>query len=151
MNVLCVCMYCDIMYFMQRDMSCVNLALCLPCPTLSVAYVKDRRLSGGPGISSSPFTSDLLMLPYSMTLTFWNLCWFYFVINTLFGAVLKYLLLPIFVLSKIIFSPLEKYTAPTSPPPIPLPLHLQYYYFYGFQLALSKALWTKFITNYHQH
>lgn len=32
-----------------RDMSCDNLALCLPCPNLSVAYVKDRRLSGGPG------------------------------------------------------------------------------------------------------
>lgn len=42
------------MYFLQRDGTCVNLALCFPCPVLSVAYVKDRRLSGGPGTSSSP-------------------------------------------------------------------------------------------------
>lgn len=60
---------CAMMYFMQRVMTNINLALCLPCPVLSVANVKDRRLSGGPGTSSSPFTSDLL-LPYSMTVVF---------------------------------------------------------------------------------
>lgn len=60
---------CAMMYFMQRVMTNINLALCLPCPVLSVANVKDRRLSGGPGTSSSPFTSDLL-LPYSMTVAF---------------------------------------------------------------------------------
>lgn len=35
--------------FLCRERSCDNLALFLPCPNLSVAYVKDRRLSGGPG------------------------------------------------------------------------------------------------------
>lgn len=78
------------MYFMQRDMSCVNLALCLPCPNLSVAYVKDRRLSGGPGTSYSPFTSDLLLLPCSMTLAFWNFFSFHLVMNTIFWAVMEF-------------------------------------------------------------
>lgn len=65
---------CDVLlYQMQRDMSWVNLPLCFPCHIFSVAYVKDRRLSGGPGTSSSLFTSDLLLLSCLMTLASWNL------------------------------------------------------------------------------
>lgn len=121
------------MYFMQRDMSCDNLALCLPCPVLSVAYVKDRRLSGGPGTSSSLFTSDLLLLPCLMTLASWNLFfikvgheynlfgllwnYFYFCCHSWWFLLIPRALYPIFVLSKIFFPPTEKYTALTSPPP----------------------------------
>lgn len=64
---------CDVLYQMQRDVSWVNLPLCFPCHIFSVAYVKDRRLSGGPGTSSSLFTSDLLLLSCLMTLASWNL------------------------------------------------------------------------------
>lgn len=64
---------CDVLYQIQRDMSWVNLPLCFLCHIFSVAYVKDRRLSGGPGTSSSLFTSDLLLLSCLMTLASWNL------------------------------------------------------------------------------
>lgn len=46
---------------------------------------------------------------------------------------------PIFVLAKIIFPPMEKYTAlttPPPPPPIPLPLHLQYGSLHGLEQSL---------------
>lgn len=117
--------WCDVLYQIQRDMSWVNLPLCFPCHIFSVAYVKDRRLSGGPGTSSSLFTSDLLLLSCLMTLASWNL----FLTKVgheynLFGLLWSYFLLllsftivsfdpktfnPIFVQSKIFFPPMEKY------------------------------------------
>lgn len=151
---------CVVMFFIQRDVSCVNFALCLPCPNLSVAYVKDRRLSGGPGTSSSPLTSYCCPVRWHFKICFnfiwlwiqsFGLLWIFFLTFAVISSVCFFTpktLNPIFVLSIIIFPPMEKYTDLTSLPPIPLPLHLQYCSLHGLQLALSKAFWNKFATNY---
>lgn len=76
--------------------------------------------------------------------------------NTIFWAAMKLLLLsfpvlfcfliprtlnPIFVLAKIIFPPMEKYTALTTPPPLP-PFLCHYISNTALCMALSKAFWT---------
>lgn len=76
----------DVLCQMQRDMSWVDLPLCLPCHIFSVAYVKDRRLSGGPGTSSSLFTSDLLTVSFMILIYFEVSSW----IHNYFGLLWNY-------------------------------------------------------------
>lgn len=123
---------CDVLCQTQRDMSWANLPS-VSYHIFSVAYVKDRRFSGGPGTSSSLFTSDLLLLSSLMTLASWNLFWTKvghesqcflgccdFILDFCFHLLEFSLILkafnPIFVGSKIFFPPVEKYRSPPSPP-----------------------------------
>lgn len=153
-----------------RDMSCDNLALCLPCPNLSVAYVKDRRLSGGPGtllpVHLWPPTAALfdgMGILFFFLILFFNQSWSW--IQSFFRAVLKLLLLLpsflvvyfllsrtlkpiIFVLSKYFFL-LWKNILPSLPFSILLPLHFQFCSLHGLPLALSKAFKIKFCTHGH--
>lgn len=89
--------------FVQRDTSWINVGLCLPYPVLSVAYVKDRRLSGGPGTSSSTFTSDLLLLPCMMLFSNTYFVWF---LMQCFGMFLNLLFIYFFI---VIFWHLQEY------------------------------------------
>ncbi len=148
------------MYFMQRDMSCVNLALCLPCPfSQSLMWRIGGWVEGQvfappyPPLTSYCFPVRLHWHFKKITLFwfgYWNtlgcyeiifiFCHFWWVF--LFDFSIPRTWNPIFLLWKIIFPPMEKYITLNPPPPIPSPLHLQYCSLHGLQLALSKAIWT---------
>lgn len=147
---------CDLLYQIPRDMSWVNLPLCFPCHIFSVAYVKDRRLSGGPGTSSSLFTSNLLLLSCLMTLASWNvflvnvrnlynLFWgcckviFDFCFNLRQFSFIPMAFNHIFVQSKIFFPSVEKYLSLISFSPTPLLKHFKYCPLHGLQLPFSKG------------